>query len=209
MRMLLSSTLAVSGHKLPDIISDIGEKNILCIPSAAYEEKGYEEWLPSEQRDVKKFCKSYTEFDLKNKSETQLRDAIKGMDIIYCTGGNTFCLLEYMRAANFKAVLTDFFEADGIYIGSSAGSIVMGRDIGFAAAVDDASLANLDNYTGLCFVDFHFMPHSDQPRFLEPVKAALRKLETAGQKVVYLKDEEMVWIENSTIKTYSNNNSTS
>ena len=191
-RMLLTSTLAGSGHKLPEIIPDIADKHILCIPSAAYAEDSYEEWLPLEQRDVKQLCKTYSEFDLKNKSEQELRHAIEGMDIIYCTGGNTFCLLEYMRATNFKSVLNDFFGSGGIYIGSSAGSIVMGPDIGFAAPVDDASRATLSDYKSLGFVDFYIMPHSDQPKFFETLKADLTALESSGKKVVYLKDDEII-----------------
>ena len=201
-RLLLSSTLAVSGHKLPDIIPDISEMNILCIPSAALAEEGHKNWLPDEKRDVKKLCKNYTEFDLKDKSEQELRDAIKGMDIIYCTGGNTFCLLEYMRATNFKSALTDFFDRGGIYMGSSAGSIVMGPDIGFAAPIDKLSLASLKDYKGLEIVDFYIMPHSCQDKFLKPVMPLLDKIEQSGGQVKYLKDEELLWISGDTIKAY-------
>ena len=199
-RILLTSTLSVSGHKLPTIIPNIHEMNILCFPSAALAEEGHASWLPLEQRDVKKFCKSYSKFDLKNKSEQELRDALKGIDILYCTGGNTFCLLDYMRQINFKSVLNDFLNKDGIYLGSSAGSIVMGPDIGFVAPIDDVSLSSLRDYTGLNFIDFYIMPHSDQEKFLKPVELILEKLEAIGKKVIYLKDDQALWITDKVIR---------
>ncbi|MEM8834066.1 MAG: Type 1 glutamine amidotransferase-like domain-containing protein, partial [Pseudomonadota bacterium] len=88
-RMLLTSTIEGVGKKLPNIIPNISNKSVLCIPTAAYGEEGHENWLYKEQRDVKEFCKSYREFDLRNKSEDELKGTVQDIDIIYCTGGNT------------------------------------------------------------------------------------------------------------------------
>jgi len=193
-RILLTATLAGSGHKLPEIIPDIGQKHILCIPTGAYAEDGHEEWLPGELRDVKKLCKSYTEFDLKDKSEEDLRNAVQGMDIIYCTGGNTYVILEWMKKTNFKNVLDDFFAWDGIYIGTSAGSIVMGPDIEFVGKVDDRSKSDLTDLNALVYLDYYILPHMDQPKFAAALAPVIERMKADGRDIRLLNDDEFIWI---------------
>ncbi len=193
--MLLTSSIEGSGHKLPEIIPDIGDKNILCIPTAAYGEEGYEDWLPNEQRDVKKFCKNYIEFDLKNKSEEELREATKGIDIIYCTGGNTYVLLEWMKKTHFKNMLDNFFARAGIYIGSSAGSIVMGPDIGFVGDIDDRSKSDLSDLTALAYVNYYILPHMNQSKFAKAFAPSIEQMKNDRKDIKFLNDDEFVWVE--------------
>ncbi|MEM7618820.1 MAG: Type 1 glutamine amidotransferase-like domain-containing protein [Pseudomonadota bacterium] len=194
--MLLTSTLEGSGRKLPKIIPDISNKNVLCIPTAAYAEEGYENWLPSEQRDVKEFCKSYREFDLKDKSEEDLKNAIQDIDIIYCTGGNTYVLLEWMKKTNFKSTLDSFFERGGIYIGSSAGSIVIGPDIEFVGDIDDRSKSDITDLSGLGYIHFYILPHMNNPKFADALKPEIEKLKAASKEVKLLNDDEYIWLKN-------------
>ncbi|MEM6811572.1 MAG: Type 1 glutamine amidotransferase-like domain-containing protein [Pseudomonadota bacterium] len=195
MRLLLTSTLSESGHKLSEIISDISQKNILCIPTAAYAEDNFDVWLESEQRDVKKFCKRYKEFDLYEKTEADLRNALQEIDIIYCTGGNTYVLLEWMKKTNFKLVLEDFFTQGGIYIGSSAGSIVMGPDIEFVGDIDDRSKSDIKDLNALGYIDFYILPHMNQPKFAQALEPEIERLKMAGKAIKFLNDDEYIWID--------------
>lgn len=52
-------------------------------------------------------------------------EEITSFDAIYVCGGNTQYLFEAMERVNFKNALNAFFASDKVYIGVSAGSIVL------------------------------------------------------------------------------------
>ena len=71
MKLLLTSTLEHFGSKLPLVFGDkLKDMNVLCIPTAAYAEEGYERWLTPELAAVKSQVKSFIEFDIKNKTQS-------------------------------------------------------------------------------------------------------------------------------------------
>jgi peptidase E len=46
-------------------------------------------------------------------------------NIFYVCGGNTFVILNYAKKVNLKSDIEKLFKRDGLYIGVSAGSIIM------------------------------------------------------------------------------------
>ena len=61
---------------------------------------------------------------------------INDFDIIYMLGGNTFYLLDVIRKTNFDKQIIDFINKGKIYIGSSAGSEILGSSIDIALPFD-------------------------------------------------------------------------
>lgn len=88
-------------------------------------------------------------------------------DIIYVSGGNTFHLMYYVRQSNFIKSIKDVLAKKGLYIGVSAGSIIIGNSIESAFVAGDDNLIMLDDLTGLNLVDFSVFPHSDEEIELE------------------------------------------
>lgn len=86
-------------------------------------------------------------------------EQLEKSDICYVAGGNTFFLLEHMKKTNFKDALEKRMDDNLLYIGSSAGSIVMSPDIDFISPMDEKEKANLDDTTGLNYIPFSFLPH--------------------------------------------------
>jgi len=76
-------------------------------------------------------------------------------DVIYVCGGNTFYLLQKIRESGFDTLLPTF---DGLYIGVSAGSIVVGPNIEVSGPWDENDV-NLSDTTGLNIVNFALIPH--------------------------------------------------
>lgn len=70
--------------------------------------------------------------ELQNKKLEDLR-AFSG---IYIGGGNTFSLLMELRESGFGKVLKEYWIEGGTVIGSSAGAIILGEDIGTCAHLD-------------------------------------------------------------------------
>ena len=117
MKLLLTSTVEFFAPKLPLVFGDkLQDMNVLCIPTAAYVEEGYEAWLKPELAAIKPLVKSFVEFDIKNKTQSELLDALLDIDVLYVTGGNTYYLLEAMNEIKFEEVLDVFFLSAAVFI---------------------------------------------------------------------------------------------
>lgn len=83
--------------------------------------------------------------------------------IIYVCGGNTFYLLYHLKKSGADKVLSKLLKKNNIiYIGVSAGSIVLAPTIQLAAIVDpDPNDIGLTDFTGLGVIDFEIHPHYD------------------------------------------------
>ena len=95
---------------------------------------------------------------------------INDFDIIYMMGGNTFYLLDIIRKTGFDKVIGDFINKGKIYIGSSAGSEILGNFVDIALGYDENKV-NMKDFTGLKIVDALIVPHSNRKEeFLKNLK---------------------------------------
>lgn len=196
-RMLLASTFEGFEPKLDDpLFDDIGNKNIVCIPTAAQGEKGHESWLPAEMAPLQKRAGNFIEFDIAGKSYEEVDLATQDADIIYVTGGNTYYLLEQVRACNLKPCIEKCFERGGIYYGSSAGAIITGPRIDFVGEMDHNE-TNLTDFTGLNLINSLFMPHLDHEKFAPIISGVLDDLKSGDEEIIALNDDQALYIEGS------------
>ncbi len=86
---------------------------------------------------------------------------INDFDIIYMMGGNTFYLLNIIRNTGFDKIIKDFINNGKIYIGSSAGSEILGNSVDIALGYDKNNV-NMIDFTGLKIVDALIVPHSNR-----------------------------------------------
>lgn len=85
-------------------------------------------------------------------------------DIIYVCGGNTFYLLNFARETNFKEIITRHLEEGKLYIGVSAGCIVLGPSIKIAEDLTgDKNTINLKDLSGLQLIKEYILPHYEKP----------------------------------------------
>ena len=91
--------------------------------------------------------------------------------IIYVCGGNTFKLLKFAREANFKNSIENLMNRGGVYIGVSAGSIIVGPSITIANEVEpDPNDIGLEDLTGFNITNLIILPHYS-PEVEEKTKA--------------------------------------
>ncbi len=83
---------------------------------------------------------------------------VKNFDVIYVCGGNTFWLLHKVRETGFDKVIKQFLNNDKLYVGVSAGSILVGPNIEIAVPFDENDIG-LTNFTGLNLVKVVISPH--------------------------------------------------
>ena len=130
----------------------IGEISVLFIPTAsrAKEELAYVNASRQELLDL-----GVDHLTTLNLDHKLTEEEVLSTDVIYVCGGNTFYLLQKFRESGFDQLLKQF---DGLYIGVSAGSIVVGPNVEVAAPWDENDV-KLTDTTGLRLVNFAVVPH--------------------------------------------------
>ena len=109
-------------------------------------------------------------------------------DIIYMMGGNTFYLLDAIRKTEFDKQILDFINKGKIYIGSSAGSEILGNSIEIALGYDENNV-NMVDFTGLKIVNGLIVPHSNRKeKFLNELK------NRTSENVIALYDDDGIII---------------
>ena len=104
---------------------------------------------------------------------------INDFDIMYMMGGNTFYLMNIIRKTNFANDIKNFISSGKIYIGSSAGSEILGNSIDVALGYDDNNV-NMTDFTGLKIVDGLIIPHCNRK------KEFINKLKNETNEKLYL-----------------------
>ena len=81
-------------------------------------------YAENHRQKMNKLNFSYTEIDIAELNENELKKALDGHDIILVEGGNTYYLLKAVRNSGFEKIIRDLISQGVVYIGSSAGSYI-------------------------------------------------------------------------------------
>ncbi len=132
MKLLLTSAgfenSKVGEEFLKLIDKPVSEIKVILVPTAARtkEELFYVDKSKKELLNVGIHAQDIKTLDLDHKISFE---EVDGFDVIYVCGGNTFYLLHKVGEAGFDKITKQFLEKRGIYVGVSAGSIIVGPDI--------------------------------------------------------------------------------
>lgn len=89
-------------------------------------------------------------------------DTILNYDVIYMLGGNVGKLIELNHNTNIKELIIKFLEK-GIYIGESAGSMILSKDVKYIYDLKKGTKPKYsvvyDSYDGFGFIDYYILPH--------------------------------------------------
>lgn len=87
-------------------------------------------------------------------------EGIKADDfnVMYVCGGNTFYLLDQIRKTGFDKKIIDFVNKSNVYVGVSAGSIIMCPSI-LTAKNGDKNIVGITDLIGLNFISEIITPH--------------------------------------------------
>ena len=143
---------------------DIGNKKVLYITTASDGEDGNKKWMEEEFQTILDLG-----FDKGSIIEYKIGEPninINEYDVIYMMGGNTFYLMDMIRKHSFDSVIKEAINNGIIYIGSSAGSIILGNSLEYALPFDE-NLVQLKDLSGLKIVDGIIIPHMNRKEGLE------------------------------------------
>ena len=202
MNLLLASTFDKFGDKIDQIDElNLHQKSVICITTASSVEMNIS-WLEPEIEPIRKRSKRFETYDIAGKSKETLRENFKSFDVIYVSGGNTYYLLEKVNQSGFRNVLKDKLEQKCLYLGCSAGAVLICPRIDFISLMDDPSKANLTDYKGLSLIDYLILPHIDHPSYGEIANKIAKDLSTGHEKVIGLKDNQAIYIKDNYIQFF-------
>lgn len=120
---------------------------------------------------------------------------ILNYDVIYGMGGNPMILNDDLYESNFKQYIVPFLKT-GIYIGESAGSIVLCDNIKWVCDIKKGLNPRYDippkHYEGLGLVEQRIFPHYS--RVSQEMKQRTEEYEKQNQiEITRLNDGEFIW----------------
>jgi len=146
-----------------------------------------------DKEDLEKLGFEVEHIDLKDyfMKEAKLRNIISHYDIIWCSGGNTFTLMQAMKLSGLDKVIKERHETNTstIYGGFSAGASIIATSLKGIHIMDEPEEKPYgDQYeipwNGLGLIDYMIVPHYKSERFKD----------LAADKVVdYLINEKMLF----------------
>lgn len=160
MKLYLASYAMVSMAKIIKHEGrDFAGKKAIFIPTAG-DPYDIKDFVEADRIALEKYGLDIVEMDIKNKNVEEIRKAIVGADIVLVAGGDTFYLMEKLKESGADKVIKDFIEKNGIYIGSSAGSIICCPTIEGAEEFDNPNLAKgLNDFDGMGVFKDVIIPH--------------------------------------------------
>lgn len=164
------STLYLTSKRLDGLLpllpKDPEQTRVAFIPTAAapYEDKWF---MENDLQTYKALGYQIHELDLKEKNIDQLREATKGIDVVFVSGGSALYLLEHVQKSGFDQLVPELLDQGTIYAGASAGAMLVAPTLEPAKGFDEGLQLDLQSYDGLGLVDYLLMPHFDSPKYAD------------------------------------------
>ncbi len=177
------------------------EMNLAFIDTAAEVETGDHWWLRAEKEKLIEIGFNVDEFSIKGMIKDEIENRLKDKQVIYFCGGNTFYLLDQVIKTGCDEIIKNKIENGMIYIGSSAGSMIIGKRIDLVSTIDDSSKAPNLKSDGLGIVDIAVLPHWGSDVFREEYMKGFESMYIEGIKIVPLTNQQYIWIKDDLIQT--------
>jgi dipeptidase E len=124
-------------------------------------------------------------------SQHRLESTLKQYDGVWVGGGDIYYLRYAMEASGFDTFIINLIENGFMYGGTSAGAIVAGLTLDYFEGLEPPNTPKII-YTGLGLIDFTVIPHCENTDYNEYVSNIKLQLEANDEKVVCLKDTQIV-----------------
>ena len=166
MRLLLTSA-GLYNKSIADGLLKLTNKNpfetkIGFVPTAANVEEGDKSWFFEQIEHLNDYGYKWISVVDVSAPDVDWRSELEKVDVIVVSGGNTFHLLTQVRNSGFDKWMIDNLDAK-VYVGMSAGSIIMTPDITVPYVDDgDINYKEITDLNGLSLVDFEISPHTPE-----------------------------------------------
>lgn len=199
-KLFLSSSFKDVAHLFMAFAGDeLKNKTVTFIPTAAIHEK-VNFYVESGRKELEKMGLIIDELEISTASKSEITSKLQNNDFIYITGGNTFFLLQTLIDSGADKIIQAQINSGKLYIGESAGSIVLSPNIEYVKNVDDSNAApQLDNFNALKIIDFYPLPHQNCYPFKEIVEEIISKYESL-LPLVPISNSQAILVSGNSIK---------
>jgi dipeptidase E len=204
---LASSINFTAGAIAKEIGKDVKKLKTAFINTAAEpkREKRDISWLDEDRKGLSDAGFNLFDYTITGKTQKDIEKDLSGCDVIHVNGGNTFYLLLQAKKSGFDKFIRKFVEKGGIYIGSSAGSIIASPNIAVTRHLDtkqyEEELSKLNSTESFGLVDFLIFPHWGSEHFKD--RYLNHRLEIAynnDNRIILLTDYQYVSVSGETYK---------
>ncbi|MCX8132321.1 MAG: peptidase E [Clostridia bacterium] len=159
MKLFLSSYFKCVATLFSNYAECAGKK-VAFIPTASNFEK-VNFYVEADKKALVKLGLIVEELDISSTKPVEIRNKIEACDYVFVEGGNTFYLLQEIKRSGADKMILEHIQKNKIYIGASAGSMIMSKSIEYAKHMDDPTRALELNgdYSSLGVVNFYIVPH--------------------------------------------------
>ncbi|OGH19329.1 MAG: hypothetical protein A2868_00760 [Candidatus Levybacteria bacterium RIFCSPHIGHO2_01_FULL_40_15b] len=130
-----------------------------------------------------------------------IRERIEESDVIFVLGGHTDYLMSVFNKSGLSKILPELLKTK-VYVGSSAGSMVLGKRLSEEAYIkiyNERNTYGVDKYSEL--VDIAIMPHLDSPNFPNRKETLIDAVEQHSGVVYGLRDDSAIVVDENNIVT--------
>jgi len=171
-KLFLSSFFSGVAGAFPAFVNnECAGKNVVFIPTASLTEK-VTFYVGADKKALIKLGMVVEELEISSAPTDEIISKISGSDYIFISGGNTFFLLQELRRTGTDQLILEHIQNGKLYIGASAGSMILSKSIEYVKHMDnpgDAPDLNGD-FRALSVVDFCVVPHCTNFPFKKPAK---------------------------------------
>jgi dipeptidase E len=174
MKLFLASFFSGVAGAFPAFVHDeCAGKNVVFIPTASLTEK-VTFYVGTDKKALVKLGMAVEELEISTASKDEISSKISGVDYVFVSGGNTFFLLQELRRTETDKLILEHIQKGKLYIGASAGSMILAKNIEYVKHMDNPDNApGLNgNFAALSVVDFSIVPHCTNM----PFKKAAEKI---------------------------------
>jgi len=190
---LTSSANAVLGDILKYLPLKPEEYNFAFINTASEVSGGDHWWVTADKNKMVELGFKIEEFSITGMNSQEIEERLKDKNGIFMCGGNPFYLLDQIIKTGFDKILLDRIEKGLVYIGSSAGSMILGDNLDLVATMEDKTKAPDLNSNGLKYIDLVIQPHWGDESLKEEYFNFFNNMYNTNTKLVLIRNNQYVY----------------
>ena len=176
-RIFLCSSFADVASILSESVSvPLKGKTVAFIPTASIHEE-YTQYVEDGRMALDSLGLIVKELEITQCSKNKIKDVLDDCDCIYISGGNTFFLMQELRKIGTDKLIIEQIEKGKLYIGESAGAMILAPNIKYAKDMDDhlTQTPDFTDFKGLGIVEFYPVVHFNSFPFEEAAQKVVHK----------------------------------
>jgi dipeptidase E len=203
-QIFLTSNIAPVIQKIIPMLPNKPENlSLVFIPTAAYGEAIDKDisWTSEDKIVLQNSGFKVTELNISDYNKETLKTELEKFDIIFVEGGNTFYLLQEALKSGFDQILPDLLDSGKIYIGASAGSVLLAPSLDPIKRFDDPSFApELTSFTGLGLINFIPFVHFGASQYRETYLQSLEDFYDKDVVGIIYSDNQCIYVKDDVYK---------